>query len=82
MGPDSMADDKVAASRAQLDKALRPLPDVTPAAEAIFGGVVDPERFRWPLTHLPASDARDWDAIAEWADEVAELMASRVATPA
>lgn len=82
MGPDSMADEKVAGSRAQLDKALQPVPDVRPEAVAIFGGVVAPEKFRWPLSRLPASDARDWDAIGKWADEVAELMASRMATPA
>jgi menaquinone-dependent protoporphyrinogen oxidase len=82
MGPDSMADDKVAGSRAQLDKALQHAPDVKPDAEAIFGGVVDPDKFHWPLNRIPASDARDWDAIEAWADEVAELMASRVATPA
>jgi hypothetical protein len=24
---------------------------------------------------MPASDARDWDAVAAWADEVASLVA-------
>jgi hypothetical protein len=46
---------------------------VTPDAVAIFGGVVDPARFRFPLNRMPASDARDWSAIVAWAGEVADV---------
>ena len=38
---------------------------------AVFGGVVDPNEAPVPLSRMPASDARDWDAIDEWAGEVA-----------
>jgi hypothetical protein len=37
----------------------------------VFGGVVDPTKLRFPLSRMPASDARDWDAIDGWAAEVA-----------
>src|SRR5919197_1438927 len=38
---------------------------------AVYGGVIDPARLRVPFNRMPPSDARDWDAIAAWADEVA-----------
>ena len=34
-----------------------------PRSVAVFGGVIDPSKLRFPLNRLPASDARDWDAI-------------------
>src|SRR5438045_1533448 len=34
----------------------------------------DPEGLTFPLNHLPAADARDWDAIHAWAEEVGEAM--------
>jgi menaquinone-dependent protoporphyrinogen oxidase len=76
MGPRTLADDELAESRAQLDKALSKTPDVTPISVAIFGGVVDPTQFRFPFSHMPASDARDWDAIEAWAVEIAGLFAA------
>src|SRR5207248_7073318 len=45
-------------------------PEVEPRSVAVFGGVVDPAKLRFPLSRLPASEARDWDAIDEWADQV------------
>jgi menaquinone-dependent protoporphyrinogen oxidase len=71
MGPSSLADDEVAKARAQLESSLAKVPAVTPDAVAIFGGVVDPSKFRFPLNRMPASDARDWDAIVAWTGEVA-----------
>ena len=78
MGPSTLEADDVAASRAQLDAALERVPDVEPVATAIFGGVVDPDTFPFPLNRLPASDARDWDAIRAWAREVAAALRTRV----
>jgi menaquinone-dependent protoporphyrinogen oxidase len=72
MGPKTLAGDEVAASRAQLDRALDADLEVGPVA--IFGGVVDPRRLHFPLNRMPASDARDWDAIRDWADEVARVL--------
>ncbi len=71
MGPRTMAEDDVAGSRRQLDHALASITDVEPITTAIFGGVVDPKNLHFPLNRLPATDARDWDAIREWAIEVA-----------
>ena len=71
MGPHTLADRDVASSRAQLEAALAKVPALRPFATAIFGGVFDPARQHFPFNRLPASDARDWDAIESWADGVA-----------
>lgn len=75
MGPQTLEESDVAGSRAQLDKALAKVPELEPAV-AVFGGVVDPSKLRFPLSRLPASDARDWDAIAAWAAEIARVFAA------
>ena len=71
MGPTTMDEHAVAGSLAQLERGLGSVPDVSPFAVTIFGGVLDPARLRFPFNRMPPSDARDWDAIAAWADEVA-----------
>jgi menaquinone-dependent protoporphyrinogen oxidase len=78
MGPKTVADEEVASSRNQLDRALQAVPELTPAAVTIFGGVVDPSKLRFPFKHMPASDARDWAAIGAWAHEVAALFVNDV----
>jgi menaquinone-dependent protoporphyrinogen oxidase len=81
MGPRTMDEHEVADSRGQLDKALAHAPEVRPVAITIFGGVVDPTQLHFPFSRLPASDARDWDAIETWADQIAatfEDVAKRV----
>ena len=75
MGPRTVDAGEVAASRAQLDKALARVPEATPTAVAIFGGVLDRTRMRFPFNRIPASDARDWDAIEAWAAEIAGALA-------
>jgi menaquinone-dependent protoporphyrinogen oxidase len=72
LGPKTASPHDLAESRTQLDHALR---DAEPAMVAVFGGVIDPAKLRFPFDRMPASDARDWDAIAAWADEVASLVA-------
>jgi menaquinone-dependent protoporphyrinogen oxidase len=74
MGPKTASEHDLAEARAQLNRALK---DADPAAVAVFGGVIDPAKLRFPLNRLPASDARDWDAITAWADEVAAVVAPR-----
>jgi menaquinone-dependent protoporphyrinogen oxidase len=66
MGPRTMDPSEVAQSRRQLDRALEKAPSVRPCAVAIFGGVVEPRTLRFPLNRMPASDARDWDAVRSW----------------
>jgi menaquinone-dependent protoporphyrinogen oxidase len=70
LGPKTAEPKDLAESRAQLDKALQKTPEVEPRAVAVFGGVVDPAKLRFPLNRMPASDARDWNAIDAWADEI------------
>jgi menaquinone-dependent protoporphyrinogen oxidase len=78
MGPKTLGDADVASSRTQLDKALAAFPGLKPVAVAIFGGVVEPSKLRFPFKHMPASDARDWAAIAAWSHEVAGLSGGKV----
>ena len=83
LGPRTLEPADVAASRAQLDRALRAVPELTPVSVAIFGGAVRPVELRFPLNRMPASDARDWAAIDAWADELApQLAAPRPGIPA
>jgi menaquinone-dependent protoporphyrinogen oxidase len=67
----------LAESRPPLDKALAKVPEVEPRSIAVFGGVVDPTKLRFPLNRMPASDTRDWNAIDEWADDVATTLEPR-----
>ena len=82
MGPDSLDESKVAESRKQLDRALATFPELEPIAVTIFGGALEPESWRFPLNRLPAFDARNWDAIQDWAvDLVAKLSPTASSTP-
>ena len=71
MGPRTLEEHEVEGSRTQLAKALAKVPEIDPCAVAVFGGVVDPGTLRFPLNRMPASDARDWEAIRAWAGEIA-----------
>jgi menaquinone-dependent protoporphyrinogen oxidase len=71
LGPRTLDPAEVDQSMEQLGHALAKVPQVDPYAVAIFGGVVDPEKLRFPLSKLPASDARDWARIRAWAGELA-----------
>jgi menaquinone-dependent protoporphyrinogen oxidase len=82
MGPLTMAEKDVAGSRAQLDRALAKVPEVTPVAVAIFGGVVHPGEQHFPFSHMDATDARDWDAIHGWADGLAATFGAEPTTVA
>jgi len=77
LGPKTAAPDDLAESRAQLERALG---NAEPTTVAVFGGVIDPDKLRFPFNRMPASDARDWTAIAAWADEVASLVTRQEVT--
>lgn len=77
IGPKTLDRADVAGSRAQLEAARAKTPTVTPTLIAIFGGVVDPQSLRFPFNRLPASDARDWDAIRQFAEQAGSLFAHR-----
>jgi menaquinone-dependent protoporphyrinogen oxidase len=74
MGPRTLETKDVEGARMQLDHALAKLPDFKPVDIAIFGGVIEPEKLRFPLSRIPASDARDWDAIHDWSERVADTL--------
>jgi menaquinone-dependent protoporphyrinogen oxidase len=74
MGPLTLEEDDVAGARRQLDAALARVPRVAPFEVAIFGGVIDPARLRFPFSRMRATDARDWDAIDAWARRVGEWL--------
>lgn len=63
--------------RAQLDKALARHPWLRPVSVEVVGGRFDPARLSFPwnlvpaLRRMPPSDVRDWDAIGDWAGELA-----------
>lgn len=79
MGPRTTEAKDVAGARAQLDGALARVTGVDPFAVAIFGGVLDPRKLRFPLNRMQASDARDWEAIHGWAAELAEVFRGKPA---
>jgi menaquinone-dependent protoporphyrinogen oxidase len=83
MGPLTTAEKDLTGAEQQLARGLGRVPEVVPIATAVFGGVLDPSEHRFPFSRMAPSDARDWDAIHAWADEVAgALAASRVPAPA
>jgi menaquinone-dependent protoporphyrinogen oxidase len=72
-GPRTLESADVASSLHQLQAGLQAAaPQLRPLSLTIFGGAIDPQRLRWPLSRMPASDARDWDAVRAWADELAD----------
>ncbi len=85
LGPTKSADTSDPTVRGQLDAELGRLPWLKPVATALFGGVYDPAKLRFPdtllksfpaspLYGLPASDTRDWDAIRDWAASLPDLL--------
>ena len=64
----------LAESRARLDRALAEVLEVEPCSIAVFGGVVDATKLRFLFNRMPVRGACDWDAIDEWADDVATTL--------
>ena len=67
MGPLGNEPEEKAKARPPLDHALGRYPDLDPAAIAIFGGVIEPDKMSFPFNHMPAGDHRDWDEIRDFA---------------
>jgi menaquinone-dependent protoporphyrinogen oxidase len=76
LGPRTLEPKDVAGSRKQLAGALKRLA-LAPKLVAIFGGAVDPAKLHFPLNRIPQTDARDWQAIDAWSNEVGELISER-----
>jgi menaquinone-dependent protoporphyrinogen oxidase len=75
LGPTDEVPEHRAGSEKQFSRAVEKL-ELEPLASAVFGGVVDPRKLRFPFNHMEAADVRDWDEIRAWADEVAERFLS------
>ena len=82
MGPLKLDEKDVGGSRAQLDHALGKVPEVVPFSIAIFGGVVHRTELHFPFSKMPETDARDWDAIHRWAEELAGHFGTQTTVPA
>jgi menaquinone-dependent protoporphyrinogen oxidase len=55
IGPRSLEPGEVAESRGQLDRALAKVAGLAPVSVAVFGGVVEPARLRFPYNRLGRS---------------------------
>jgi menaquinone-dependent protoporphyrinogen oxidase len=75
LGPTDDLPQHRAGSGKQFSRAVEKL-QLEPIASAVFGGVVDPRKLRFPFNHMEAVDVRDWGEIRAWADEVAERLLS------
>lgn len=62
-------------AREELEKELAILPWFHPVARTVVGGKWDPAKLpfplNWTLKKVPASDARNWDAVRAWVHEIA-----------
>jgi len=67
LGPAKNTSEDYEASRHQLDRALGHFPEIDARMTAVFGGVVDREKLRFPFNHMHEIDLRDWGAIRAWA---------------
>ncbi len=85
LGPTRPDPEEIKASRGMLDQQLAKFPWLTPVAIELFGGKYDPAKLRIsdkliaalpasPLHGAPASDARDWNAIRAWANDLASKL--------
>lgn len=83
LGP--LAVDERQATQEQLDQELAKLQGLDPVDVRLFGGKYDPNRLSLahkllaalpasPLHGVPARDARDWEAIEEWARGIARKL--------
>src|SRR5262245_25525829 len=70
LGPVDDKPEPVAGAEKQFRNALDKLP-VEPISTRLFGGVIDPQKLRFPLNRMPAADIRDWGEVRSWAGELA-----------
>jgi len=77
LGPKSTEPEALAGAGAELARALAEVPEVHPFSTAVFGGVIDPSKLRFPFKRMSAVDARDWKAIENWAGEVVRGLSAR-----
>ncbi len=70
-GPRTLEPEDVTSALRQLRSGLSAaVPQLRPVSLTVFGGAIDPRKLRWPLSRMQASDARDWDAVRDWATKL------------
>jgi menaquinone-dependent protoporphyrinogen oxidase len=80
LGPFHNDDKEFQEARKQLDQELVKFSWLKPVALEMFGGKFDPATLRFPynlipaLKNMPASDARDWNAIRAWGESIHPLL--------
>jgi menaquinone-dependent protoporphyrinogen oxidase len=79
LGPFEDKDEDFEGARGHLMKTVDKNAWLEPVAVEVFGGAFDPEGLRFPhsnpaMKSMPASDIRDWDAIAAWAESLPSAM--------
>jgi hypothetical protein len=79
LGPMTEDAKQIAGAQKQLGAALRRAKDLRPESVAVFGGVIDPAKLRFPFNRMPAADVRDWDLIRAWAAEHAGAFSAAAA---
>lgn len=78
LGPVHSEEKEWSAARQQLEKELKSFPWLSPVVRQIVGGRFDPARMGFAFKLLPAlrkmpvSDVRDWKAIRDAGDKLAE----------
>jgi menaquinone-dependent protoporphyrinogen oxidase len=73
MGPIEDTEKQFADARGHLDKMLAELQGVSPKEVIIFGGVLQPDKLKFPyigMKSMPPADLRNWEAIEAWADSL------------
>ena len=76
MGPFNDVEDEWKGAGEQLDKELGKFEWFQPAARTVFGGKFNPDGLRFPynlipaMKEIPASDIRNWENIARWAQDL------------
>ena len=79
MGPLEDLEEHYVHARRHLDKTLAKYQQVSPVAVEIFGGVLNPEKLRFPYSNpgmkaMPPVDLRDWKVIDAWADSLPQKL--------
>jgi menaquinone-dependent protoporphyrinogen oxidase len=81
LGPLGTSEKEIATTQKQFDRSLAHRSEIKPVSTALFGGVIDQSKLRFPdklappLRPLfPFTDVRDWDAIEAWAAALADAL--------
>lgn len=79
LGPFNNTEQELTDARKPVDKYLAQATWLKPKAVVIFGGRHDPSLLRFPdnnpaMRSMPATDARDWDAIRTWAAKLPQVL--------